>query len=383
MHVLVIPTWYPNGADKLIGIYHKEYCEALANHGIKVNMLYVDRQKVSHPLRYLFMSKKEHIKEKNYDIYMRKNFDIRRFSYKLSIDSYCKTLEKEFVDYIKINGKPDILHAEVTIPAGYAVCKLGKKYNIPVVVSEHATYYQRFFNDENKKYSDFVLKNSYYTTVSKYMADYILKTHNQCDVLPNLVDTKNFVLPRKKIEGIKLITVVGLRKVKRVDDIISALKILIEEKKIKNATLTVVGDGLDASYFKNRCSELNMDKYVTFVGKKNKEEIAKLLNKHNIYVMSSEIETFGIPAIEAFASGIPVVATKCLGPEEFVDKKNGKLISIANPNEIADAILDIYNNYDKYDIKYLRESANRYSADTVINKAIKIYKKLLGKEDKT
>ena len=379
MHVLVIPTWYPNGDDKLIGIYHKEYCESLANHGIKVNMLYVDRQKVSHPIKYLFMNKKEHIKEKNYDIYMRKNFDIRRFSYRLSIDRYCNVLEKEFIDYVKINGKPDILHAEVTIPAGYAVCKLGKKYNIPVVVSEHATYYQRFFNEENKKYSDYVLKNSYYTTVSKYMADYILKFHNQCDVLPNLVDTKNFVLPRVNIDGLKLITVVGLRKVKRVDDIIEALKIIIEEKKIDNASLTVVGDGLDASYFKERCTSLNMDKYVTFVGKKNKKEIANLLNKHNIYVMSSEIETFGIPAIEAFASGIPVIATKCLGPEEFVDNKNGKLISIANPREMADAIIDVYNNYNKYDIKYLRSTANRYSADTVIDKAIKIYKKLLNK----
>lgn len=377
MHVLVIPTWYPNGADKLIGIYHKEYCNALANNGVKVNMLYVDRQKMSHPIKYLFMNKKEVIKESNYNIYMRKNFDIRRISYSLSIKNYCKTLEKAFKDYIKANGMPDILHAQVTIPAGYAVCKLGEKYNIPVVVTEHATYYERFFNEENIKYSQYVLNHSYYTTVSKYMADNILKKYKQCDVLPNLIDTDSFIMPRKKVDGLKLITVVGLRRVKRVDDIIEALKIIIEKKNIKNASLTVVGDGLDASYFKNRCHELNMDKYVTFVGKKTKEEISKLLNKHNIYVMSSEIETFGIPAIEAFASGIPVVATKCLGPEEFVDNKSGKLISIGNIDEMVDAILSVYNNIDKYDIKYLRSIANRYSGKSVTDKAIKIYKELL------
>ena len=377
MHVLVIPTWYPNGADKLIGIYHKEYCEALANNNIKVNMLYVDRQKISHPIKYLMMPKKEIIKEKNYTIYMRKNFDIRRINYDLSMSNYYKCLEKAFKEYIKENGMPDILHAQVTIPAGYATCKLGKKYNIPVVVTEHATYYERFFNDENKKYSDFVLNNSYYTTVSKYMADWILKKYKQCDVLPNLIEVDNFKLPRKKIKDLKLITVVALRKVKRVDDIIEALKIIVEEKKVNNATLTVVGDGLDATYFKNRCSELNMDKYVTFVGKKNKKEIAKILNQHNIYVMSSQIETFGIPAIEAFASGMPVVATKCLGPEEFVDSKNGKLIPIGDPKKMADAILDVYNNLDKYDIKYLRKTADKYSAKSVADTAIKIYKQLL------
>ena len=93
--------------------------------------------------------------------------------------------------------------------------------------------------------------------------------------------------------------------------------------------------------------------------------------------MSSEIETFGIPAIEAFASGIPVVATKCLGPEEFVDNKSGKLISIGNIDEMVDAILSVYNNIDKYDIKYLRSIANRYSGKSVTDKAIKIYKELL------
>ena len=377
MHVLVIPTWYPNGADKLIGIYHKEYCEALANNNVKVNMLYIDRQKISHPIKYLMMNKKEFIKEKNYNIYIRKNFDIRRISYSISMNNYYKSLEKEFKLYIKENGLPDILHAQVTIPAGYAVCKLGKKYNIPVVVTEHATYFERFFNEENIKYSEYVLNNSYYSTVSKYMADIILKKYKQCDVLPNLIDVENFMLPRKKIDGLKLITVVALRRVKRVDDTIKALKIIIEEKGIKNASLTVVGDGQDASYFKEKCHELNMDKYVTFVGKKTKKEVAELLNKHNIYVMSSEIETFGIPAIEAFASGMPVVATKCLGPEEFVDNKSGKLIEVGNINEMVDAILDVYNNIDKYDINYIRSIANRYSGKSVTDKAIKIYKELL------
>ena len=377
MHVLIIPTWYPNGADKLIGIYHKEYANALANNNVKVNMLYIDRQKISHPIKYLFMNKKEVIDEGNYKTYIRKIYDIRRISYSMSINNYYKALEKAFIDYIKINGKPDILHAQVTIPAGYAACKLGKKYNIPVVVTEHSSYYQRFFKDENIKYGEYVINNSYYTTVSKYMADWLNEKYNNIDVLPNLVDIDNFMLPRKEIKGLRLITISGLRRSKYIDHTIEALKYLIDNNKVSDASFTIVGDGQEGYILKNKCHELNMDRYVTFAGRKDKKEVAKLLNNSNIYVVASDTETFCIPAIEAFASGIPVVSTKCHGPEEFIDDKSGILVPFGDIKSMAEAILKVYENIDKYDIKYLRNIASKYSGKSISKKAIKIYEQLL------
>ena len=377
MHVLVIPTWYPNGADKLIGIYHKEFCEALANNDVNVNMLYVDRQPISNPVKYLFMKKKECIQETNYKTYIRKMFDVRRISYSMSIDRYCKTLEKAFNDYVKINGKPDVLHAMVTIPAGYAACKLGEKYNIPVVVTEHSSYYQRFFEGEDTKYSEYVMNHCYYTTVSRYMADWILNKYSNCDLLPNCVDVDKFMLNREKIKGIKLITVSGLRRKKYIDNAIHALKILIEVKKV-DATLTVVGDGQDEYFFKLKCQEMGMDKYVNFVGRKTKEEVAELLNKHNIYVVASDLETFCIPAVEALASGMPVVSTMCKGPEGFLDNRCGVLVPFGDDRKMAEAIINVYLKYDNYDINYLREVANRYSGKNVTDKAKAIYEKLIN-----
>ena len=54
MNILVIPSWYPNGLDQLMGIYHKEFCEALsAKKEAHVNMLFIERERLNNPLKYL------------------------------------------------------------------------------------------------------------------------------------------------------------------------------------------------------------------------------------------------------------------------------------------------------------------------------------------
>ena len=55
MNVLVIPSWYPSGKDKLMGIYHKEFCEALVSKNINVNMLFIERERLNNPIKYLFV----------------------------------------------------------------------------------------------------------------------------------------------------------------------------------------------------------------------------------------------------------------------------------------------------------------------------------------
>lgn len=376
MNILVIPTWYPSGKDKLMGIYHKEFCEALAKReNIKVNMLFIERERLNNPLKYLFMPKNDIIEEKEYTTYIRRMLNVEPISFDLQLKRYVKVLDKAFKKYLKNNPKPDIIHAMVTLPAGYAACILGKKYNIPVVVTEHASYFKRFFEGKNKKYGDYVLKNATFTTVSNYMKKEMKNYTNNCEVLPNLVNTDIFLGKRKKIQDLRLVTVSALRQGKRIDDMIKAVKLLVE--KDLNPKLTIVGDGFLKDYYENKCHELGMDRYVNFVGRKNKEEIAKILLENNIFVISSEKETFCIPGIEALASGMPVVSTKCLGPEEYITDKCGKLVDVGDIKGLADAINEVYNHLEEYDVNELRKIADHYSRENVTKIAQKIYQKIL------
>ena len=182
MKVLVIPSWYPDENDKLLGIYHKEYATAISNNNIDVDMLYISRIGISKIFKYPFMMKKQIDNEKTYKVYKYKMLDISKISKKLQLKLYAKKLETFYKDYLKLNTKPDIIHSMVTLPSGYACAKLGKKYNIPVLVTEHSSNYYQYFKGINKKFGEYVLKNTTFSTVSNYMKNelnVILKTKEE------------------------------------------------------------------------------------------------------------------------------------------------------------------------------------------------------------
>ena len=376
MKVLVIPTWYPNGKDKLMGIYHKEFTEAL-NKKIEANMLYIDRQRLSNPIKYLFSKKNEIINETNYKTYIYKMLNLGSISFSLQINNYVKKLDKAFKNYLKYNDKPDIIHAHVTVPAGYAACILGKKYNIPVIVTEHCGDLERFFNKEPfKKYGLYVLNNSTFSTVSNYMKNISLKYTKNCYVIPNLVDTKPFLNDKiRKIDNtFKLVMVCALREGKRIDIALEAIKKLIDFIPIH---LDIIGDGFYEDIYKSKCKELNLDNYVTFLGRKNKKEISEILLNEHALLISSEIESFAISGIEGMASGLPIITTDCLGPIEYVNDKIGVIAKVNDSNDLKDKILYIYNNYDKYDSNYIKNESLKYDSEYVIDNVIKIYNDMI------
>lgn len=374
MNVLVIPTWYPSGEDKLMGIYHKEFTEALNNNGVNANILFIERNRLTKPISYLFKKKKLILNETNYKTYIYRMLNIGFISYNLQLKRYVKTLKKSFKNYLKTNPKPDIIHAHVTVPAGYAACIIGKKYDIPVIVTEHCGDLERFFNKEPfKKYGLFVLNNSYYTTVSNYMKNIALKYTNECDIISNLVDTKPFINNQKREikDTFNLVMVCALREGKRIDMALEAIR------KLKIPVhLDIIGDGFYEVIYKNKCRDLGLEN-VKFLGRKTKQEIAEILKKEHALLITSELESFAISGIEAMASGLPVITTDCLGPTEYVDNKVGLICKVNDPDDIAIAISTLYDNYNNYDRDYIVNKALEYDSNNVINKTITIYNELL------
>ena len=381
LHVLLIATWYPHGGDKLIGIYHKQFCKALAEAGVKVNMLHVDAKPISNAFAYPFMKKTFKIEEEGYDTHFRLMLNRRRISEKLQQEAYVKTLRKLYKAYEAENGKPDILHAQVMIPAGHAACVLGKELGIPVVITEHASYFKRFFTGWHIPYMNYVADNAAkITCVGKHMVEYLQKEQNiSAQILPNIVELSMFNRPRKeKTDGtLRLVSVCALRHGKNIRRGLQALAKLRAEGKLTDFHYTVVGEGyLKKGYIEN-AEELGLTDCVSFVGQKTHEEIAELLTKSDIMLITSNTETFCIPAIEAAAAGVPVVSTKCGGPEGFLTPEASELCEVDDPDSLADAIWRMVQRLPQMEEDKVRAVARPFDGAAVARQAISYYEEVL------
>ncbi len=83
-------------------------------------------------------------------------------------------------------------------------------------------------------------------------------------------------------------------------------------------------------------SQLGLEQRVFFLGLR--ADVATVLHNLDLFVLSSRSEGFSIACVEAMACGIPVVATRCGGPEEILDARTGILVPTGSPGALADAI---------------------------------------------
>ncbi len=190
-----------------------------------------------------------------------------------------------------------------------------------------------------------ILRSQGITAVSRFLKDVTVRDFDvpaeRVHVIPNFVDTKAF-RPRpnprhKKIfapAGEKIVMhISNFRPVKRVCDVIEVFARIA--KKIP-ARLVMVGDGPDRPRAAQRVEEMGVDRDVVFLGKH--ASVDELLSCADLFLLTSESESFGLAALEAMSCGVPVVAYRAGGLAEVVSHgENGLLVPVGALDEAAEA----------------------------------------------
>jgi N-acetyl-alpha-D-glucosaminyl L-malate synthase BshA len=168
------------------------------------------------------------------------------------------------------------------------------------------------------------------------------------EVLPNFVDTDHFAPPQQRDrgrfaglcdtcdEGPVLFHVSNFRAVKRVSDL---LEVLARVRRVVPARLVLVGDGPERARAEERAEALGLTGSVCFLGKRL--DFAEHLRHADAFVLTSETESFGVAALEALSSGVPVFAYRVGGLPELVVERVGRLVPPLDVDALARAVLEV------------------------------------------
>jgi glycosyltransferase involved in cell wall biosynthesis len=202
-------------------------------------------------------------------------------------------------------------------------------------------------------------------------------------VIPNGVDL-NYFSPgagREINNEIKLLTVGRLSVTKRFDMLIEAVRILHD--KGKPVRLTMAGGGGLFEELKGLIERKNLNGIINLTGRLETEKMPDVYRQHDIFVSATMQEGMSNAMLEAMASGLPIITTRCEGVEELITN-NGIVVENSSAEAIADAIDKLYEDKQGYKAMSIaaRRQAEEFGWDKVAQQYLQIYKQVCVQKNK-
>lgn len=388
MYILIVGRSYPTDKDPLNGVFEFDQACALAKAGQKVVFAAVD-------LRSLRRWRKwgiEHFIRDGVEVYA-VNIPLGRVPHSVLKRVGQIGLKYLYRRIMKDHGEPDVVHAHFFVMAEIALALKPLLSGTKFVMTEHSSliagayelYPEWLRKCARKVYEayDVVI------CVSSSLAETIkTRFYIDADVIPNMIDpvfltvtdggksyahsnTFRFVFVGNLIDG------------KRPKQCIQSFYKAFCEHHFstedgRNIVLELIGNGSLFSECERLIAELGISRNVVLHGYQTRSKIAEIFRQSDCFVLPSKLETFGVVYIEAMACGLPVIATRCGGPESFVNEDNGVLIPVDEEGALISAFREMAANIDRYNKKEVASMASdNFSPEAIADKLVDVYTSLL------
>lgn len=383
--VLILPSWYPSEDSLVSGIFIQDQVQEMVKK-YDVSVLYPR-----------WVGHREILKEKGrigprsqleqhgaLTIYRERVFvPVTRRS-RLAYCNYYRAARRGFEKLLKAWGKPDMIHAHVVLPAGLAAVKLGKRFSIPVVLTEHTgpfsihlrtRYHQNVVRAILSRVSRII-------AVSPELVKQMLAFQNglKIDIVGNLIRTDFFKPLRDEKEHppsiTRFLSIALLNPQKGLNYLLEACHLLVK-REVSLFELVIGGDGPERSKLERLVESLSLPNRCIFLGLLSRSQVRDWIQRCDVFVLPSLYETFGVVLGEAMACGKPVIATHCGGPEFIVTPETGILVNVADAYDLANAMEKFISRQVKYDPEVIRQSiTDRFGGNTFLNNISAIYEQV-------
>ncbi|HYZ85726.1 MAG TPA: N-acetyl-alpha-D-glucosaminyl L-malate synthase BshA [Bryobacteraceae bacterium] len=281
----------------------------------------------------------------------------------------------------------DLLHVHYAIPHSISALlarqMLAPLRRVPFVTTLHGTDITLVGSDRSyfpiTKFS--IEQSDGITSISGYLQRRTVEffgVQNHIEVIHNFVNIEVYKPIEKELppEPI-LLHISNFRPVKRVLD---CIRILAAVRKHVPAKLWMAGDGPDRSPAEALARDLGVQPYVTFLGKQ--DHVERLIPRADVLLLPSELEAFGLAALEAMACGLPPIATNAGGvPELVTNGHDGFLEAVGDVDAQASRAVELLTNPPLY--KRMRAAARataeqRFATSLVIPRYERFYEQVLA-----
>jgi N-acetyl-alpha-D-glucosaminyl L-malate synthase BshA len=291
--------------------------------------------------------------------------------------------------------KLDLFHVHYAIPHSISAIlareSIKQKRYVPVITTLHGTDITLVGADRSylpiTRYG--LQQSDGVTAVSKFLKQATIETFDfdEIEVIPNFICQYHYT--RLEDSALKkelapngerlLVHVSNFRPVKRPADCVEILA------RVRNAgidaRLVMVGDGPERSSVTYRAEQLGLNGSVIFVGKQ--ANIADYMGIADVFLLPSELESFGLAALEAQACEAPVVATRIGGiPEVVNDGESGYLSDVGDTEKMSSDTLKLLKDEElrrNFGEKGRELAVQRYSTEKIIPQYIAFYEKIVQK----
>lgn len=286
----------------------------------------------------------------------------------------------------------DLIHVHYAVPHAYhayiakQILKEQNK-NLPIITTLHGTDITLVGRHPSYKHGvEFSINHSdYITSVSDNLKNKTMKIFNiskEIITIPNFIDHELYKKEKpcirhlfaEKDEKI-LIHVSNLRSVKRVTDVVEIFHKV--QKKIKSK-LIIIGEGPEIEKTEQLIQHYKLNRKVKLLGKIN--NLHKILSISDLFLLPSELESFGLAALEAMTSYVPVISSNIGGlPEVITHGFSGFLENVSDITSMSERAIELLSNKRK--LEYFKrnayEDSKRFSKEKIVPKYISIYKNAL------
>ncbi|MCI8417375.1 MAG: glycosyltransferase family 4 protein [Lachnospiraceae bacterium] len=369
MKILFVTNGVPTDQYPLIGIFEFDQAKALAAAGHEVIFFGIDLRSVR--------------RKRKWGIYHGERCGVSWYRIDIPVGAvplrlFCMigTWGLEYL-YSKVfkTSKPDLIHAHFT-EMGCMASRLARKKQVPLVITEHSS----LMNQEkiNVSLKRCAIEGYYAAKCVIAVSDGLKKslyrhTGIQCRVIPNIINLEEFELKPNKHIGFGFIITANIVPLKQHQMLIKAFAKVHQIHE--DVFLGIVGEGILRKNMELLSQKLGVKNNVIFYGQLSRKKIGLLYQEYDCFVLPSHSETFGVAYIEAMASGLPVIASRCGGPEDFVNEEVGILVSRNSIEELEKGMLFMYNNAWRYNKKQIRTYVEKkYTAQNIAKQILEVYR---------